>query len=453
MAERGAWRALLLAVALLACKGGSKTDRLRRTSEEAPVQVVSPGEPGERRRTNVDEREPNDELANELPLGAAAQGRLASSADLDRFRITVASAGMLEVQVSAVPAVDLVLELRSSAGAVLAKSDRGGAGVLEGLAGFPVEPGGYELVLRAFVKPPAKAKKQQPPPAAAPAPEGFPSEPYELTVAMSEPGAELEPNFDAGTASELALGEPATGRLGWSGDVDVWKLGIEVLAATDALDLTLAAVEGLALQLELRDGLGRPIASRKGGKGQPLAVRGFAPSEDASTPPFLYVAVSADRSHPAQGYQLSAVVRVREPSDERESNDAPERAQPLPEEGAPQLATLDLGDVDCFAVPAAATRRRIEVVVDPGDSSAGAMKIAVEVLLGARVVATSVTPSAAAAAERVLAEVPAGAVAVVRVRGAARAGPPGPYRVSWTEALGDAMPPEEAAAPSGSAAR
>lgn len=444
MMARGAWCALLLA-SLAACKGGSKADRLRRTSEEAPVQVVRPSESGARPRANLDEREPNDELANDLPVGATARGRLASATDVDRFRVAVASAGMIELQVAAVPAVDLVLELRSEAGAVIAKSDRGGAGALEGIAGFPVEVGSYEVILRAFVKPAGKTKKGAP----AASPGEFPSEPYELAVSMSEPGPELEPNFDAGTASALTLGEPATGRIGWAGDVDMWKVGTEVLAATDALDLTLAAVEGLALQLELRDGLGRPIATRKGGKGQALAVRGWGPGEDSSAPPFLFVVVSADRSHPAQGYQLSAAVRVREPSEERESNDAPERAQPLPEEGAPQLATLDLGDVDCFSVPAAATRRKIEVVVDPGESAA--MNPVAEVLLGTRVIATS--DVAAGAAERVLAEVPAGAAAVVRVRGAAKAGPPGPYRVSWIEAPQDAMPPEEPAAPSGSSAR
>lgn len=450
MAVRGVWRALLLFSALAACKGGSKAERLRRTSEEAPVQVVRPSESGARPRASVEEREPNDEVANDLPLGAAAHGRLFSAADIDRFRVTVAKAGMLEVQVSAVQGVDVVLELRSTASEVLAKSDRGGAGVLEGLAGFPVDAGSYELVVHAFVKPPKKAKKAKPAKTGAePAStEGFPSESYELTAAMSEPGAELEPNFDAGTASELTLGEPATGRIGWSGDVDVWKIGTEVLAGSDALDLALTGVEGLALQLELRDGLGRPIATRKGGKGQALAVRGWSVGDEPSTPPFLFVVVSADRSHPAQGYQLSAMVRVREAADERESNDAPELAQPLPEEGAPQSATLELGDVDCFAVPAAATRRRIEVVVDPGDS---AMNPMAEVLLGTRVIATA--DAAAGAAERMIAEVPAGAVAVVRVRGAAKAGPPGPYRVSWTEAPGDVMPPEEPAAPSGSAGR
>ncbi len=447
MVARGAWRALLLVAALAACKGGSKAERLRRTSEEAPVQVVRPSESGERPRASLDEREPNDEAANDLPLGAAAQGRLASAADIDRFRVTVAKAGMLEVQISAVQGVDVVLELRSAASEVLAKSDRGGAGVLEGLAGFPVDVGSYEVVVRAFVKPPKKAKKAKPGAAPASA-EGFPSEAYELTVAMAEPSPDLEPNFDAGTASELTLGEPATGRIGWSGDVDVWKIGTEVLAGSDALDLALTGVEGLALQLELRDGLGRPIASRKGGKGQALAVRGWSLGEEPSMPPFLFVVVSADRSHPAQGYQLSATVRVREASDERESNDTPERAQPLPEEGAPQSATLELGDVDCFAVPAAATRRRIEVVVDPGDA---AMNPMAEVLVGTRVIASA--DAAAGAADRVIAEVPAGAAAVVRVRGAAKAGPPGPYRVSWTEAPGDVMPPEEPAAPSGSAER
>ncbi|MBK7535195.1 MAG: PPC domain-containing protein [Myxococcales bacterium] len=460
----GPWRgapslpALFALVALGAasagCKGRSREERIRRTSDEAPVQVVTPAERSSRPRSTVAEREPNDQAAeaNELALDALAHGRLEAPADVDRFRLTVGAPGKLTVMVTGVPAVDTVLELWDSRGALLARSDRGGAKVDEGVGGFAVDAGRYDVVVRAFVKPAGKSKSKKPaapapaPGVAAAAAPGYPSEEYELTATLAGPatGGELEPNFDGGTATDLTIGEPATGLVGWAGDVDVWKIGTEVLAASNALDLELSAVEGLALQLELRDGLGRVVGARKGGKGQPLSAHGWVPAEKEGAPPFLYVAVSADRSHPATPYRLSVTARILGEADEREGNDSPEFAQPLGEEGEPLRATWDRGDVDCFVIPVAAFARRVEILVDAEAPEAGATggmpNLAIEVVVGGRTVATSDEP--AGKAERALVEVPAGARALLWVRGAAKPGAPARYDVTWTQAQGDAMPPE-----------
>lgn len=452
--------------AMSACKGGSRADRIRRTSDTAPVQVVTAGEGTTRPRSNVAEREPNDQAAqaNDLALEALARGRIEAPSDTDRYRVTLAKAGMLTVTVTGVPLVDLVLELRDArTDAVLARSDRGGAKVDEGVGAFAVAAGAYDVVVRAFVKAPAKPKGKagkrkaaeptEPPASASPPgspagyPAGYPSEDYELTASLVEPapGNELEPNYDSGTASDLTIGDRAAGLVGWAGDVDVWKLSTEVLAANNALDVELSGVDGVALQLELRDGLGRTVASRKAGKGQPLAVHGYAPGEQDGAPPFLYVVISGDRSHPQQAYQLTATAREAGAEDEREGNDGPQLAQSLGEEGARLHATWDQGDVDCFAVPVADDARRVEVTVEPAEPAPGAVggptNLVLEVLVADKVVASSDEPGGKA--ERALAEVPAGKRAVVRVKGASKPGAHGRYDVSWAQAEGDAMPPEE----------
>lgn len=433
---------------LVACKGRSRGDRIQRTSDAAPVQVVTPGDPATRARADVAEREPNDEpsAANELAWEASGRGRIESPKDVDRYRVVVAKPGALTALLSAVPQVDGVLELRAVRDdAVLVRSDRGGANIDEGVAGYWLDAGSYDLIVRAFVKPPSKSRKSAPASAPVSAPAGFPSQEYELSVSLAEPaeGAEHEPNFDGGTASALAIGEPGVGVIGWAQDVDVWKIGTEVLSDSDALDLELSSVDSLALTLEVRDGLGRTLIARKASKGQPVAVRGFV--APAGAPPFSYVAVSGDRSNPTRQYQLVAKVRELATGDEREVNDRLEIAQELGEEGAPQRAVLDAGDVDCFALSAAAQPRRVEVVVDPGapPPAATTSSLALEVLLGSKVVATS--DERAGKVERAVFEVPAGQRAVLRVRSTGKGGEPGQYQLTWAQVGEDAMPPEEGA--------
>ncbi|MEZ4359317.1 MAG: PPC domain-containing protein [Kofleriaceae bacterium] len=427
-----------LGTAWVGCKSGAKGERLRRSSDAAPVEVVVRGTSSPRARTAAPEQEPNDEAAQAtpLPLGAAGRGRLETKADVDRYRVTVAKPGALTVTVSPVPELDLVVELRGPSDTVLAKSDRGGANTLEGVGAVPVTAGAYDVVVRAYVKPTRASKKssKSPPPAAE-----APGEAYEVVAELEDArpaGRELEPNEDAGTANDLAIGQTVTGLFGWHGDVDVWKISTDVLAEGDALDFELSAVDGVTPTVELQDGMNRSLAVRKGARGQPLTVRGWRP-DPAAAPRFLYAVLRAERSHPTQAYELKLTGHALAAGAELEPNDTPEVAQPLTDE-APQLATWDLGDVDCFELPTAASPRWVDLTVE-GERG---MNLAIELMVGGRAVATSDAPKGQA--EHILGEVPAGAAGVIVVHGAAKPGDAGSYQVRWTQ--GDAMPPEEGAA-------
>jgi hypothetical protein len=464
--------AVLAALGLLAsaaCKGGGK-ERIKRSSDAGPVEEVTSTEQLGRPNARVAEREPNERPAeaNALPLDAVGRGRLDAPTDVDRYRIPIDKPGALTVMVSGLAATDLVVELRDSADAVLARSDRGGAKVSEGVGGYPVMPGAYDVVVRSFSKPvKAKAKgkadkgKTGAEEVAAPATGTTapvvvvePSEEYEVIATFTDATStavaggerqELEPNPDAGTASDLAIGEGVGGLIGWASDVDVWKVSTEVLAANNALDFEISAVEGVTLTVEVRDGMSRPQTTRKGGRGRPVTIRGYVPKIPEGTPQILYVAVSGDRSHPQLGYSLKGSARLVGEAEELEPNDKPELAQPFSVTGADgDLATTTLharwepGDVDCFAIPTAAARRRVEVTVSVADNG----NVAAELLVGGRVVATSDEP--VGKLEHLVGEVPAGAKAVVRVKAAAKPGAEVSYDVSWAEASGDdGMPPEE----------
>lgn len=473
-AARSAVAAALLLAALGACKS---KDRIRRTGDAGVAVEVVTEDPGARRKVSVAEREPNDKPAEAgaLPLEAVGRGRFDSPKDVDRYQVKIEKPGALTVTVSGLSAVDLVLELRDESDAVLARSDRGGVKLSEGVGGYPVTPGDYDVVVRAFEKPAKKSSKKkaaEPPTGSGSAASGAgsaagapvvmtePSEEYEVIATFADgaakraPGQELEPNADAGTASDLAVGETGLGLIGWSGDVDVWKLGTEVLAANNALDVEVTGVEGVALTLEIRDGMSRPQTTRKGAKGQPVSIRGFLPKIPEGTPPIVYVAVSGDRSHPQLEYQLRATARVFAPTEELEPNDKLEQAQPFATAGVPgeggegeagagePVTTLrarwEAGDVDCFALPEAATARRLEVTVNAPEGT----NLAAELLVNGKVVAKS--DEAAGKLEHVVADVPAGAKAIVRVRGLAKPGAEASYDVSWAEVVADdAMPPEE----------
>lgn len=471
--------ALVLLVPAASCKGGAK-ERIKRSSDAGPVEEVTTGDLVSKRKASVAEREPNNQAAEAgaLPLDAVGRGRIDAPSDVDRYRINVEKAGALTVTVSGLAATDLIVELRDSADALLARSDRGGAKISEGVGGYPVTPGAYDIVVRAFEKPvkgkskkDKKAKKGAAEEAAAGSASASapvvviePSEEYEVIATFIDAAAttaagnggerqELEPNSDAGNAGELAIGEVVGGLIGWAGDVDVWKVSTDVLAANNALDFEISAVEGVTLTVEVWDGQSRPQTTRKGARGQAVTIRGYVPKIVEGTPQILYVAVSGERSHPQLGYSLKVSARMVGEAEELEPNDKPELAQPFDVTGADGAdddianstlhARWEPGDVDCFAIPAAAAKRRIEATVSVAESG----NVAAELLVNDRVVATS--DEAAGKLEHLAADVPAGAKAVVRVKAAAKPGAEAAYDVSWAEASDDGMPPEEGGAGDG----
>ncbi|HET7505527.1 MAG TPA: hypothetical protein VFK02_31120 [Kofleriaceae bacterium] len=425
---------LVLAVVAACAAAGCKKAAHRRSGDAAAVEVVTtpalpdggvPGGPA------TEEIEPNDtsEVATVLPIGGSVRGKIDPDTDVDRYRIDVASAGALSVMATGLEGLDVVLEIEDASGAVIARSDRGGPRVREGVPNLAVTPGRYTAVIEA--RKPGKQAAARPSPKKKPARKAAPEPvkpvggPYEITASMVVPaaGAEREPDDDRGSANDLIAGDTGTGYLGWTGDVDVWKISVEALSARNALDVELSAVEGVTLQLEIADGIGKPIVRRKGARGGPLVVRGFVPAVPAGAPPFLHLIVRdptpregkevADRSNPETAYQIRAIARVIAPDAELEPDDTPETAMPVPADRKSLHAHWSTGDVDCFAVPPDPAARTIEVSIDMPNE----LDLAIDLLIDDKLVEKSDHPGKGAA-EKVKAVVPGGARAVIRVRGA-----------------------------------
>ena len=420
MAARRSWRArcavgLLAAVACAAAC--NKKSVHRRTGDAAAVEVVTmpPLPDGGASGTASDEIEPNDgdDVATVLALGATVRGKIDPDADVDHYRIDVTQAGALAVMVTGLEALDVVLEIEDASGTVIARSDRGGARIREGVPNLGVTPGRYTAVVQAKKPPPPKRKPKRG--AAPPEPAKPIGGPYEITANMVAPasGSEHEPDDDRGEANDLIAGDTATGYIGWQGDLDVWKVSVEALSARNALDIELSAVEGIALTLEISDGIGQPIIARKGPRGAPLVVRGFVPSVPQGAPPFHYLTVKADRSNPETAYQIRVAAKVIPPDAESEPNDTIDTAMAVPPDRKSLHAHWSTGDVDCFAVPIEEGARSLEISIDtPND-----LDLAIELFIDGKLVAKVDHPGKGAA-ERLTAPVQAGGHAVACVRGA-----------------------------------
>jgi hypothetical protein len=398
----------------------------------------SPGSPGRPTGPVSDEQEPNDDepRASALADGATVRGRIDRDGDVDTFAIDVKADGALALSLTGVDGVDLVLALADPAGQVIATSDRGGARAREGLPNVGVHPGRYLATVRA-----AKHRAKKPAKGAAAVAAG-PSPVYELTASVAVPadGVEREPDDDRGGANDLLLGQPVTGWLGWGGDVDVWKLSVEALSAKDAFDVELSAIDGVALTVEVADGVGTRLLTRKGGRGEALALRGIRPALPPGAPPFHYLTIRGDHGNPETAYHLTVKGRVLGPDDELEPDDTPAQAQALPATAQATIhATWTPGDVDCFALAKVATARKVEITIDTPASA----DLAADLMVAGAAIAHSDHPGAGAA-EQLTAEIPAGAVAVVVVRGAAKQpGGEGAYDLTIKDAGHDAMPDEE----------
>ena len=427
-------------IATLAAIAGCGKSRQKRSNDAAPVEVITAPIPTDAAGgATIDEVEPNDgdDIATPLALGATVRGRIEPETDADHYRIDVIEAGALALDLPAVEGVDLVLELEDAGGTLIARSDRGAARSREGLPNAFVTPGRYVAVVRGKkivvpVKKGKKPKKGAPPDAAVPA---GPAPVYELTakLAPTVANAEREPDDDRGTAIELIVGDTVSGFIGWSGDADVWKLSVEMLSAKNAIDVDVSAVEGVVLSVEIADGVGQPLAVRKGPRGGPLALRGLVPIVPEGAPPYHYLTIRGDRSNPETAYQLRVTAKVPGPDAEVEPNDAPDKAMAVLAERTVVHATWTPGDIDCFVLAADPAARILDVTIDTqGESDLG-----VDLLVDGKVIATVDHPGKGTA-ERVTGAVPAGAMPVIRVRGAEASGE-GAYDVQIAE--GPASPP------------
>jgi len=406
-----------LALVVVACRGGGT--KTKRTGSAAPVEVIN--EPqlldaGHGPGPNADEIEPNDgdEVATPMSIGGTARGKIDPETDVDYYHLTIDKPGVLQVMLSAVEGMDLSVELADAAGATIAKSDRGVARVKEGLPNVGVTPGRYTLIVKQVKKKPAKptkpgkGRKEPEPP---PAPVAVPV--YELSTQMIDPGkgAEHEPDDDRGTANDLIVADNATGFVGWSGDRDVWKLSIETLSDKNLLDVQVSAIEGIALELEISDGLGQPLATRKAPKGAALVMKGLMPNVPQGAPPFHYLTVRADKSNPETAYTLHATARLAGTDEEVEPNDLVDKPYMMPTDRTVVHAMWSPGDIDCFGLAAAGTARQIDVTVD----TPAEINLDAELLVDGKSIALA-NKGGKGVVEKLTAIVPANGHPVVRIK-------------------------------------
>jgi hypothetical protein len=418
----GPWLACLVAACYGCRGGGGKKKPAVGSNTAAPFELVN-GDDAGAAGPSGDEVEPNDTDAQATPLalGGTMRGKVDPDTDVDRYRIAVAQPGMLAVMLSAVDA-DLALEIEDGSGKVVAKSDRGGVRVKEGVPNLGVSPGTYVAVVRVIPHRSRKGSAESKPPPV-----------YELTAQMVSPApnAEHEPDDDRGSAGELIVGDTGTGFIGWKGDVDAWKTSIEALAARDALDVEVSAVDGVAFELELDDGSGAPLVHRKTPRGAPMIVRGFVPPEAAGSgsgsaaPPQLYAMVSAAQgSNPEAPYTLRFSGHVIGADAELEPDDTPDRAFPWPADRTTVHASWTPGDVDCFALPVASGARDVTATIDP----AGDLSLIVELLVDGKP-AGAPTSGGKGITQKLSGSIPANAHAVLRVKGADDKAAEGTYDV------------------------
>ncbi|MCA9676503.1 MAG: PPC domain-containing protein [Kofleriaceae bacterium] len=457
--SRRAGTALLAAGVGLAGVGCGKHEQAIRRDRDAgaAVEVVDRGQVGA--RTSGDEREPNDRDADATPTapGSLVRGSLDGETDVDVYKIAVPTTGQLRVMVGGIDGVDLKLELRDDHGAVLARSDRGPAGTVEGFPDFGVVKGDYFLAVAEYVKPrkkPKKAKKPKkgaPDAAAEPVGRTGPSPVYELTIDLVERApdlTEIEPDDDAGTAVEVLLADTVHGWIGWSGDVDLWKLSLEGIGERYGLDVEVAGVDGLKLAVEVLDAGGEIVQARKGDKGGPVVIQSIVPSIAPDQPPWYFVKIAADRSNPEVGYDLRFTTRLLEHDEEVEPNDDPARATPLRFDGVATSGTMRAGwvtgDVDRFLLEPQPDAVLLDVGVEPPPG----VDLSLEVALADGAMIAAGDAAGPGKRERLSGvAIPAGQGAIVTVKAKPTkqdSGEVRPYRLTWSFTPGELpMPPEE----------
>lgn len=410
----------VIAVACVLAASCGKPTQKRTDRDAAAVQVITQPVTGDggAQAAATDEVEPNDgdDTATVLALGGTVRAKIEPDTDVDTFKIAVVETGAIAVELTGIDGVDLILEIEDVGGTVIARSDRGGARIKEGVPNVGVSPGTYRAVVKMKKPPPVKerrpkkgAKKQ-----IDAGIEMKPAPVFEISAHMVPPAAnaEREPDDDRGTAIDLIVGDAVTGFVGWTGDTDVWKLSVETLSEKNAIDIEVGAVEGVALSIDVSDGIGSPLVTRKGPRGQPLIVRGIVPIVPDGAPPFHYVTIKGDRSNPETPYQLRVVAKIPQPDAEVEPNDAPDKAMPIPTDRTVVHGVWTPGDIDCFAIGTDADPRTVDVTIDvPAESDLNA-----ELIVDGKSVAKG-DKKGMGLAEKLTGQVPANARAVIRVKG------------------------------------
>jgi hypothetical protein len=419
---------------------GASNERIRR-DKDAGDAVAIVDRPGSVAVDRPAEKEPNDDPATAMKLEGGVRGALDGELDVDAFALTVTAPGMVAVKVTGVADVDLKLELRDARFALVVAADKGPAGAAESLPNAPVDKGIYHLVVREIPKKRKKPKKGED---AAVGRVG-PSAIYELTATMlpkPEGNAEREPNDDEGTSNDLALGEPATGWIGWGGDKDTWKLEIEALAEGNGLDLSLTAVEGTALTMEVTDAGGRPVMKTSGKAGEALSIGSLVPRVAPGGAAVHHIRVSGKPANPDDPYTLTVATRLLDLDEEAEPNDRTSQSNALRfgvEDQGAMRGKVAPGDTDIFALSASPTGMALDVALDapPG------MDVALSAIAESGASLGKADRGGPGVAERLAVDVPAGTLVYLQLTTkpdkTARAA--APYQLRWSLTEGSATAP------------
>ncbi|HUS26881.1 MAG TPA: hypothetical protein VMZ53_00175, partial [Kofleriaceae bacterium] len=223
----------------------------------------------------------------------------------------------------------------------------------------------------------------------------------------------------------------------WANDKDVWKLSVETLSTKNALDIQVSAIEGVALELEIADGVGNTLATRKAPKGAPLIVKSLMPVIPEGAPPFHYVTVKGSASNPETSYTLHATARPVGTDEEVEPNDLVDKPAEMNPERTKVYATWTPGDVDCFALQPAQVERTVDITVD----TPAEIDLAVELLAEGKAIG-SANAGKKGVVEKLSVKVPPNVKPVIRVKNPdATATAEAKYELSVIEATtGDNVP-------------
>lgn len=423
---------------------GSGGERIRR-DKDAGVAVAMVDRPGNVAVDRPAEKEPNDDPATAMPFNGGVRGVLDGELDVDAFALTVAEPGMVGVKVTGIAGVDLKLELRDARFALVVTADRGPAGAPETLPNAPVEKGTYHLVVREVPKKRKKPKKGED---AAVGRTG-PSPTYELTASMlpapaADVGAaaEREPNDDEGTSNEIAIGEPVTGWIGWGGDKDTWKLAIDALAEGNGLDLSVTAVEGTALTMEVTDAAGRIVMKTSGPAGAPITIGSLAPRVAPGGAAVHHIRITGKPANPDDPYTLAIATRLLDLDEEAEPNDRTSQSNALRfgvEDQGAMRGQIAPGDKDIFSLSASPTAMSLDVAVDapPG------VDVALAAIAESGVSLGKADRGGPGAGETLAIDIPAGTLVYLELTAkpdkVARAA--AAYQLRWSLTEGSAAPP------------
>jgi hypothetical protein len=401
---------------------------------QVPAETEAPGVVIVKRTSDgvrlAPEQEPNDELdqAYSVPVPGGITGTIDGPRDVDRYRIALDADQALAIAVTGAETADLVVEITSRDGKVIASCDNGAAGASEGVPNLPLKAGEYLVVVREVVKKGGRRARQ---PAVPAEPAGGAS--YRLVIKPSPAPAltqELEPNGTPAQARALTVGADASGYIGWRRDVDVWAL-----PATGPLDIDVDGVTGVGLELAVLRGE-QTVLQRSGGEGESLAVRSFDPGAGAPA----YLRVSGRKSNFQEPYVIRLAERALGYDEESEPNDAASTATPLAiERSAPsgvRRGTLSAGDVDFYWLEPAAAGPTLHITVEPAVS----LDVSVAALSGATVVAEA-NQGGKGSPEKLQLPVSAGARLLVKVTRVAAEEPAASYTVRWSLVGQAVIPP------------